>query len=598
MSASTSHTSIAKRPLLWSFVAAFLMHLVAYLVWGLYYNEYSDKFFTAYVDGSFDAGQTKALFYNYGFFTAISQVMAWMYRILPAFNWYGIFGQGLLLLTSTGFLLILWSLYRATAKYQALFGLLSVVMVPFWLYHIVLYRTTELSFLAFGISVFVLMLSFTEQIAQHLGSLKRVRAFFLILLLLSAFIRVEPVLMSSVIWLPYAWILWQRKSVRGSMLKVAVVALVGIGVAYGLYMSSVGPGSAMFKEIRVYTHTIWDFGQDDAQLHLATAADSIKLKAAQEFFISDRYEMDGAFYQSIGILPLEKSLSSLPGYLPDLKLRIDKALNVWSGLIAEQWVMFTAVMLLYLALSLLLLIGKQWGKWAFLTLLQLWFWAILFGITVFMKMELRVFCPLVTLDMILLIWLAYQWVMLGDVSKPQLAIMLVAGVLLGGTSVFKYIEMQNIATDYNLAAKNIKAFKKELLTEHGDKTVFFNSICWQMLYADLFDNNELQAEMELLAIDNGELYMYPSQQQTLKDWCGSDKLGDVAKSIEARKENIVFISSIDRMVLIRDYLNTVYGVELDEYPAFEGSVLSKPPYAGQMMPTYMEQHRFSYFLLR
>lgn len=586
-------------PLWWSFALALLLHFLCYWVWGMFYNEYTDKFFTAYVDGSFDSGTPKAVFYNYGYLTIISQLMAWLYGLWPSLNWYGIIVQAIMVFTTGGFLFLLQSLYLSVAKHKWLVGLASVSLLPFWIYHIVLYRTTELAFLAFGVSSMVLILSFTSALGPAMGKLRSVRAYFLILFLISTLVRVEPILMSSIIWVPYGLIAWNHKAQRKAVLKVLLVTVVCVGGSYGLYMSTIGAGSAMFKERRVYNYTIWDFGQADEHLNLNSAADSIKLKAAQQFFVSDKYEMNGAFYQRIGILPLEKSVDAIPGFLLDIELRVDKALHIWRSLLAGQWVMFAAAIVLFIGASLLLLLNGRYKQWAFMLALQLWFYLVLFAVTVFMKMELRVLCPLLTLNMILIVSLIFVWVDLNaeraKVNTTILNLTLVSLVVLG---VFKFNELRSVTADYQVGAKNIRAFKKELLAEHGDKTIIFNSICWQLLRADLFDNNELQADMQLLAFDNGELYMYPTYDKTMQQWCGSDHLSDIAKAIVEKKEEVLFVSTVDRMHLIEDYLRIVYGVDLNVLPVYPNSALSDPPFSDKMIPSYLDHHDFSYFVVQ
>lgn len=584
-------------PLWWSFAGALLLHVICYWVWGMFYNEYTDKFFTAYVDGSFDSGTPKAVFYNYGYLTAISQLMAWLYGLWPAFNWYGIVVQCIMVLTTTGFLFLLQSLYRSADRLRWAVVLTGVGLLPFWVYHVTLYRTTELAFLAFGISSLVLVLSFTERVGATMGSLRTVRVYFLLLFLLSTLVRVEPILMSSIIWVPYGLIAWKRKATRRSVLKVLLVTVIGVGGSYALYMSTIGPGSAMFKERRVYNYTIWDFGQAEEHLNLTSAADSIKLQAARQFFVSDKDEMNGAFYQRIGILPLEKSLDAIPGYLLDIKLRVAKAINIWKGLLVEQWVMFAAAVILFIGASLLLLLNGRQNQWLFLLSMQLWFYLVLFGVTIFMKMELRVLCPLLTLDMVAITSLVFLWVD-GLDTKLSTTILLLTMISLAMIGVGRLQEMRSVVADYQLGAKNIRAFKAELLAEHHDKTIIFNSIAWQLLRADLFDNNELQATMQLLAFDNGELYMYPTYDKTMRQWCGSDHLKDIAEAIVDKKDEILIVSTLDRMQLIEDYLLIVYGVELNVMPVFNDSALSKPRYSDKMIPSYLDHHDFSYFVVQ
>lgn len=580
--------------------AALLFHMLCYLFWGMYYGEHTDKFFTAYIDGSFDRGITKPLFYNYGYYTVISQVMAWFYAVMPSINWYGVISQLLFVHVTGGLFFIFLTLYRAF-KPLRFFLLLSVLsLIPFWGYHVVLYHTTEQATLACGVGAIGLILSFVTPFRQNMGDILRVRVYYTLLMVISALIRIEPVLLCSVILVPYISLVAFRQIERKALLIVAASVVIIIGGAYLMYLSGIGPGGEQFREIRVYTHTIWDFGQEDSHLRLDSAADSVKLEAARRYFISDPYEMNWVFYEKIGVTALEKSLGSFTGYLKDLNYRLSKAITIWQYLVTSEWVQFAAFSLLFIGLSLALLYTYQWRSLLQLLCFQLWFWAMLFGVTIFMKMELRVLSPHITLNLLTLIWLTIYWLSNNyGVKMITRSILLLAllGFLL--TGVWRTQQLNNVAMGYAADDRNIRAFKKELLAEHKDKTMVFNSIAWQLLYADLFDNNELLGKLNMYAFDNGELFMYPSYKQTMKAWCGSDSLGVVGQYMIDNKEDILIVSSDERMQLIEKYMQTVYQLSFNAQRIFPNSKLSKPASGdAYTMPEHLNHHSFSYFVLQ
>lgn len=153
-----------KNPLVLSFVWAILLHACCYVIWGLFFGEYTDKFLMAYVDGSFSGGIAKPVHYNYGILTGISSIMASGYSLLPQFNWYGIIGQGILLMATTGFVWLLRAFWLSLqgSKWAAL-GFI-VFLLPFWCTHIVFYHTTELGSLACGIGILGLVASYLPQL--------------------------------------------------------------------------------------------------------------------------------------------------------------------------------------------------------------------------------------------------------------------------------------------------------------------------------------------------------------------------------------------------------------------------------------------------
>lgn len=584
-------------PLAKCFVGALLLHVLCYTVWGMYYSEFSDRFFTAYVDGSFSGGATKPIFYNYGFYTALSHLMAVAYSALPQFNWYGIFGETFMLLATTGFVWLVYAYWLSFTYQRWMAAFIVLLLLPFWCYHIVLYRTTELAFLACGIPILGLVASYLPIVVQRIGKLQQVRVFFTVLLLLAVFIRLEPTLMCTVIFLPYGFWVARQGSALAGLFKVTLVVLPVFVGAYMLYLGATGPAEKIFRDTRVYTHTLWDFGQDENLFHLSTAADSVKLEAAQSYFISDEEELSPYFYESIGVLPLEKSLGSLGEYFVGFNLRVAKALNVWHGLALEQPTFFIAYALALLFAIVLLAFNYEHKKLILLLAMQLWFWAILFGVTVFMKMELRVMAPLITLGLVTLTVFPILLMPEGWQGRRfNMVFMLLSGLCLLVPALLKTSELRQSAANYKLGKENMLTFKAELKQPQFEgKIMVFHSFAFQMLYADVFDNNEFAHNRSFVAIDNGEMYMYPQFKQAMTNLCGGFGVGDIANYLVSHKEQVVFVSDAARMDLMERYIETVYGIPFKTMPIFPQSVLRNP--AGSvMMPEYANHLAFSYYV--
>lgn len=584
-------------PLGKSFIGAVLLHVLCYVVWGMYYSEFSDRFFTAYVDGSFSGGITKPIFYNYGFYTALSHLMAFGYHALPQFNWYGIFGAGFMLMATTGFGWICYSYLLAFYKHRWLVIGGILLLLPFWCYHIVMYRTTELAFLACGIGILGLVVSYLPTVSEHVVQLKRARVFFTVMLLFAVFIRLEPTLMCTAIFLPYGLWVAGNRTARVGLFKISLVVLPVFSGAYLLYLGATGPAEKIFRDTRVYTHTLWDFGQDESLFHLSTAADSVKLEAAQSFFISDEAELSPEFYNSIGVIPLEKSLGSFEDYFVGFDLRIAKALDVWHHLLIEQTTFFVAYGLA-LVFVILLLAANRLGKGlALLLLMQLWFWAILIGVTVFMKMELRVMAPLITLGLITLtlfpvLLLRPDW----QDRKANAILLGLFGLIFLWPTYLKTQELRESAANYHIGCQNMQAFKAELKQPRFEKSIMvFHSFAWQMLYADLLDNNEFAHNTNFLAIDNGEMYMYPQFKKAMEKCCGGYGVGQLAQYLVGHKSQVVFVSDEARMDLMKRYIETVYGIPFSYKPIYPDSVLHHP-IGGYMMPEYASHLSFSYYV--
>lgn len=574
-----------------------MLHLFCYVVWGIYYGEYTDRFLTAYVDGSFSGGIAKPIFYNYGFNTAVSHLMALGYGWLPQFNWYGIVAAFFMLLTTTGFLWIANSFMQSFVQRKWLAAGMVLFLMPFWCSHVMFHRTTELGSLACGIGIVGLVVSFLPSVSQRLLNPKTVRAYFTVLILSAIFMRMEPTLMCTGIFLPYGlWVVGNRQAQKGLIKIAAVVLPVYLG-AYMLYLGAIGPAEKIFRDTRVYTHTLWDFGQDEQYYHPTTKADSVKLEAALAYFISDEVMLSPAFYDSVGVIPLEKSLGSFNNYFIGFNYRVSKAIDVWQKLLHEQPLFFIAYGLALLFAFVLLLTCKQLKKLGLLLFMQLWFLSLLFGVTVFMKMELRVMSPLFTLNLIALtllpiLVLPSSW----QLSRGYIRVFMLAMVFFVWPFVLKNLELGKSANNYKTAYRNIQAFKSELTEpQFNDRIIVFHSFAWQMLYGNLFDNNEFAQQANFLAIDNGEMYMYPQYKQAMEACCGGYTVKELVTYLLANKTKVVFVSDAERMDLMERYIEIVYNIPFNTKPAYPNSVLNHPE-GGVMMPEYASHLQFSYYV--
>ncbi len=585
-----------KNPLVLSFLWALLLHACCYVFWGLYFGEYTDKFLMAYVDGSFSGGIAKPVHYNYGFLTGISSIMAAGYNLLPQFNWFGIVGQSLLLMATTGFVWLLQAFWLGLHGRRWLAIGIIFFLLSFWCPHIVFYRTTELGSLACGIGILGLVATYLPQVKELFSGLKASRVFFTFLLLVSIFCRMEPALMCAGVMMPFGlWVVGNRIA-RLGLLKVGFLVLPVFGGAYLLYMAAPLPGDVLFRDTRVYTHTLWDFGQDERLYKLTSPADSIKLEAALEYFISDEVELSPAFYERIGVLPLEKSLGSFDKYLVGFDLRVARAIGILKQLYMAQPVFLIAYLMAF-CVAMLLLVCNRSRHWWKLVLVNIWFVLLLFGVTVFMKMEMRVLAPLVLLELIGLTVFSTFLLPEGWQSLRRNVVLLsLAGLLFMVPAALMVSTLHTESQNFKTASQNINAFKTELAQPgFQNRILVFHSFAWQMLHADIFDVNQFAGNSNFLAIDNGELYMYPQYKLAMQQCCGGYTMQHLVNYLLEHKEQVIFVSDAGRMDLMERYIETVYGITFNTKPAYPESVLNNP-INGAMLPGYADHLAFSYFV--
>jgi hypothetical protein len=246
---------------------------------------------------------------------------------------------------------------------------------------------------------------------------------------------------------------------------------------------------------------------------------------------------------------------------------------------------------------MLLLVYNLSRHWWKLLLVNIWFMLLLFGVTVFMKMELRVLAPLVLLELIGLTAFCTYLLPLGWQNvKGNAVILVLAGLLFLVPIAIKFTELHGASQNFKIASKNMKAFKAELAQpSFKNRIVVFHSFAWQMLHADIFDINQFAGNTNFLAIDNGELYMYPQFKEAMNKCCGGYTINHLVNYLLEHKEQVVFVSDAGRMDLMERYIETVYGIPFNTRPAFPESVLSHPV-SGVMLPGYADHLAFSYFV--
>jgi hypothetical protein len=179
-------------------------------------------------------------------------------------------------------------------------------------------------------------------------------------------------------------------------------------------------------------------------------------------------------------------------------------------------------------------------------------------------------------------------------------ILIITCALLLFPAYVKFGEVRIAAHHFENGKQNIKTFKNELaLLDANGHIIVFNSFAWQLLYADLLDANEFAQNTNFIAIDNGELYMYPQFKQAMQACCGGYTVAHLANYLVANKDRVVIVSGLERMDLMQRYIETVYGIPFgfEPMPLTYSTILHQPK-GGAMMPKHADGWAFSYYRLR
>ncbi|HWB62082.1 MAG TPA: hypothetical protein VG603_01135, partial [Chitinophagales bacterium] len=309
-------------------------------------------------------------------------------------------------------------------------------------------------------------------------------------------------------------------------------------------------------------------------MQLNTPSDSIKLIAAVKAFWIDSEQINTAFFNKIGLLPMDKTPSAAPYYLRNLKPGLHKLIkagrNIWAeypGLVwAYFFFLFSGLWLIYRhnrAVFISSLFAQTWGIMLFT------------GITVLMKMETWVLAPMIWCAiMVNAIWCIKVLSGNGLVKSKALSLSIGAGVmlsavLLGGTVDF--MKWKSYRHELHTMDEIRQAVNK--LPQHN---VLASLSFMIRLHTQPFQPKPLYNK-SLICLDNWFLFLYPEFNTFMDREFGTAQPVKAMQALLAKRDDVVFVSTIDRADMMSRYFNTVHNMALN----FSGVPGLGPYYLGK-----------------
>ena len=350
-----------------------LLFGLTYAVTGFYYETNDDQIITLLLRGlTIQPALADLSIYFFGF----SQVLAWLYAVLPHIPWYGLLLYGWLLVAT---MLAFWLVVRAFPQLKTWqrWALLLGFYLFCWLEHVMWFNYLRVPLLLAGTSYLFLLCR------QRLPRPGWWGPWLLSGVLFGAALSIRPsaAALGLLVTGPAAFF-FAGSPGRRWRAALPLTYLLAIALAFFLWRQGhQGPAARQYQQLDIWKSALLDYGIYQPQVR--TAGDSLAFAAIRHWMLADEQVLHAGFYRRHGSIRLAHVLEQVA---PD-KVR---ALGV--TLVRDQF---------FLLLVNGLLLGLFWVSGApgrrRMTGYWVYFWLLLLAIGIGLKLPPRVLTPCLSL---------------------------------------------------------------------------------------------------------------------------------------------------------------------------------------------------------
>lgn len=530
------------------------------IFFGMYYEEGTDPYFITIFSGVFTSGPDHVL-NTYGFHFITSWLYKLLYGIFPGFPWYDAVIFILISLTLTFIFQLLFYLFHSNNfRIFSLAGISSCVAVLLILSEsLVLIQVTRVVFLLCISSAALLYLEV---------EISFLRKFLLNGCLVFALLsRIEPALLAIAVVFPWAVLYGGlnkenfRQIFKSWLFFGSMCILVSI-----LLNIPFDSADRSYKLFRPYQFTLWDFRQPGISPVLESKKDSVILQAAEKSFLTDSSNINPRFFQRVGIIQLDKSPAYVLNYFRDIKSRwgelrtnLARCMNVY------PWLIFSVVIFSLIAGIVIYLVEKK--RFLSFVTLQACFLFVLIGVAAFMKMEERVFAPMIQAHFLLSYLFVLNVILRRTTFNYILTLCCAFIYFLNLVQAFTFtsakVESRRVTSRY------INRATEEISLKHSSKIVWVNLHVMDRLFIPLFSPHTLPQNVSWASLDNAILFYYPSWHDKIQRYTLASGFEGIIHAILKDPSTHLFFSTVGRMQLIKDYCEYVNGIvfSFEEIPS-------------------------------
>ncbi|MDX2003023.1 MAG: hypothetical protein SFW35_11360 [Chitinophagales bacterium] len=313
----------------------------------------------------------------------------------------------------------------------------------------------------------------------------------------------------------------------------------------------------MTPEYGGYLINLWDIHPDKKQFNLADKGDSLALEmVSQHFFVNDPKHINPDYFKRIGVPYADKKLQSMGTLLGNKVILLEKIEHV-ALYYMNKHVGWLLMFLLILFVALRSWVGSSKFLFWSTLMVALAYLLLYFCISVFLKMEERIFCPLFLSFCLALTMLIKPTRFNASFLKP----------IVGIASICLIFQLWELGMKYRQRNSEIRYLTHvwSTLEKRPEKLQFVDYISDQMILKPL--QSSLQsAQKQYPTIDNYCFFLAPSYSKMMKSLTGADELQGYLSFVADNPDECIMISNEQRISAILEYANYRYHTNFKAYP--------------------------------
>lgn len=509
----------------------------------------SDPAFVAVFKGDFTTvpGRTSL---NHGNWLFLGHVIQNLYKTNPDFDWYG----GAVVILSAFSVFVYAKLIQVfwMRGWRAQFVFL-LFMAPFFLENLFLLEFTRVGF---NLSYLGLSALLVSAICYEDPKIQNLAYSGVIAFVLGALIRTQPALLSFFVATPVALLLVFNRTARPAV-TVNRMVIPFLFCVFLIGFSSFRWDESFDKtpEYSGYVISLYDIEFPKEQLYLASVQDSLVLDMVlDQQFLNDPAIINRDFFERIGVPYTENKIHSFRSMLSNRHRYMDKLNLVGLKFLQNHlgWCLtFASAFVLTLFAGL---VNRDIPHTVGTLLLFLFHTLVYFSISAFLKMEHRVFVPL-------LVAFVLSFVLHSTSLRKSAFNIYSVSIAIALLMALGYIlEVPRFGQRYQNRRVSAEFVERVIQEIHrlGFPVVFMDHLV-NRIYGHPFHGSPLAKEFSYPTINNYGFFTDPNYAPRMKQLTGGEDLEGYLEYIERNEQSCLFVSrNLEAMTQFTSYLNLFY----------------------------------------
>ncbi len=526
---------------------------------GIYLDEFSDIVFSTVFTGLFQT-EAGSIFNNYECLFGISKLIQKLQLFFTNYNMYGLI---LTIINSYCIYKIIVLIAECTIlKTRNIFVLFIFLNITGLLLHdFIFIQFTKTAIFCNFIGCYLLFFDAkktkTAIALIILGMLLRNETFWLVIIVTFGFVLIlqrqlliEHLKNKKIIWLS--------------------VVCIGITISI-LNKKTYNADDKRYESFRTYKYTILDFTQkNNASLSL-NHKDSVKLNALQHaFFIDTDSLLSIKTFHSLSIKQHERFDFTTFFKTIIYKQNLERAYLNINKLFTYNKSNYLLWLSLVVVLWLFSIQAKEYARIKKMGLALGFLCIIIVAITIYIKMENRVFSPLLFI-------LLFYFIQFYDVTifEKKRKITWIAILFVFLSQLYFSLECYYKFQHRKNLHKQSEIFIKNWNKTNSDKILVPDLFSWELFFSKPLTNLSEIKKIKLFSLDEGYLSMMQNHLDNMQNIVHSNHFKDYVLYLIKHKHNIYLLGSEYRIKLLKEYIKEIYGIDLSFIKSEQKAVIDE-----------------------